>query len=161
MSTNHKVAQDWARQSKADGHTSNGNLSFSGRTLYSYSTPIAQLVQAPGGEVALLTTESYSITTEGKHKNAARAALRSIGYKPFTVPFLLLDGSLTGRSQANAIARRNNSSATEQHKANLDSYAARIEAEQARLARARVYKSTDHLDRLIAERDAYARTFGC
>lgn len=159
--TNRDVANAWANQTREDSHSGNGNMSHSGARLYSYSTPIGHLVKDTlGRTVALLTTETYSVTTEGKHKGAAwRAVDYGRGVPTFSVPFLLLDGSLTGRSRANALAGRGGYSVDEQHAANVQHYDARIEAERARIARARVWKATDSLDRLIAERAAYKSAF--
>lgn len=157
MTSNIGVARLWAFEGKPEGKSSNGNMSFSGPTAYSYSTPIASHVQAPGGRVSLVTSETYSVTTSGKHMPAIRRALREFGTLPFTVPFLLLEGSLTGRSHANALARGR--SDAEQHQGNLDHYDACIREEEQRLARARTYKSRDRLDSLLAERDRYWHTF--
>lgn len=147
------VARDWANERHDEAKSSNGNFSHTGEKLWSYNTPIATL----RGGVALLTTESYSVTTEGKHKNAARRALRDAGIPCFTVPFLLLDGSTYGRSHAGRVAQ--GYSVPQQHDANLADYDARIAAERERMERARTYKSADRLTMLIDERDAYRAAF--
>jgi hypothetical protein len=153
------TARAWLNASPdEEGQSSNGNMSFAGPVLYSYSTPIAHHL----ANVVLLTSETYSVTTEGKHKNAAWHACRSKGVTMFRVPFLLLDGNYPGRSTANAIARRNGSSPADQHMANLADYDARIKDAEERAARARVHKATGQMmvDYLKQERAAYAYTFG-
>lgn len=61
--TNAFVRNAWGAQSQASARTPNGNLWFEGRTLYSYRTPIAKFHDG----VALVTTQTYSVTTSGKH----------------------------------------------------------------------------------------------
>lgn len=83
------VATYWARQENNRWASGNGNVRVDGRVLYSYRTPIAALHPArnhPAGMIALVTTERYSVTTEGKHKNAAWHALRAAGVPSFQVP---------------------------------------------------------------------------
>lgn len=83
---NHVVQHLWANQSQQSARTSNGNLWFDGPTLYSYSTPIANIVDG----VALITTERYSVTTTGKHM-PGYSALN--GVRPyFHVPFMVRGG---------------------------------------------------------------------
>lgn len=149
------VARDWANARHDEAKSSNGNFSHTGEKLWSYNTPIATL----RGGVALLTSESYSVTTEGKHKHAARKALNygRGAIQLFTVPFLLLDGSTYGRSNAGRIAQ--GKSVEQQHQGNLGHYAALIEAEEVRLSRAKVYTSRDHIERIAKERDAYKVAF--
>lgn len=60
---NDMVLHVWAHQTQGHGRSSNGNLHFEGTVLYSYHTPIANIVDG----VALVTSESYSVTTSGKH----------------------------------------------------------------------------------------------
>lgn len=161
MTTNIGVARNWAfNLGDGSSKSGNGNMSHHGTVLYSYSTPIANLVRGAHGHwVALITAETYSLTTEGKHKNAAHKAT---GYgrelATYVVPFLLLPGgTYTGRSTANRLA--SDYTPEEQHKANLDAYAQRIAQEEERLAHARVYTDRQHLARIMQERDDYARAF--
>lgn len=73
---NAMVAHVWAQQEKETGRSGNGNFSFSGATLYSYSTPIARFVTAPDGRrVTLVTSRHYSQTTSGKHMPAMWRAI--------------------------------------------------------------------------------------
>ena len=96
---NDQVIHVWAAQSQDEARTSNGNLSFCGPILSSYSTPIANIVPGADGQpVALVTTESYSVTTSGKHMPGYRALSHM---RRFDVPFLLLPpGTNYGRSSA-------------------------------------------------------------
>jgi hypothetical protein len=76
---NHQVAHLWANQSQAEARSHNGNFHFSGTRIYSYRTVIANIVKAPNGEpVVLRTSETFSITTSGKHESAIHSAL---GYR--------------------------------------------------------------------------------
>jgi hypothetical protein len=75
--------------SQTEGRSHNSNFSFEGSTLYSYSTPIAQIYRTPSGPVVLLTTEGYSMTTKGKHINAVwRATSYGRSMPVFVVPFI-------------------------------------------------------------------------
>ncbi|RWI46836.1 MAG: hypothetical protein EOQ93_29350 [Mesorhizobium sp.] len=104
--TNDMVAHVWAHQTQDYARTSNGNMHFDGPVLYSYSTPIANIVDG----VALITTERYSITTSGKHMPGHRelSGVRSFFYVPFI-------GAWGGRSTYADRA----SSWPERHAANL------------------------------------------
>lgn len=85
---NDMVAHVWANQSQESGRSHNGNYSFEGRTLYSYSTAIARLVDTKqGGRAALVTSRTYSMTTSGKHMPPIWRALRD-GVPSFRVPFV-------------------------------------------------------------------------
>lgn len=110
---NDMVAHVWAQMTQDEGRSHNGNFSFEGNTLYSYSTPIAQIHRTPGGPVVLLTDRSFSMTTNGKHKNAV---WRATGYGEtmpiFEVPFI---GAWGGQ----AISSDRMSTDAERHAANL------------------------------------------
>jgi hypothetical protein len=86
---NAMTAHVWAQQSQARGRSSNGNFSFDGPSLYSYSTVIARFVESKSPRnVVLVTSRSYSNTTSGKHMPAM---WRGIDYGrgdwlAFTVP---------------------------------------------------------------------------
>ena len=97
--SNDMVIHVWAAQSQDEARTSNGNLSFTGSVLYSYRTPIANIVPGADGQpVALVTCETYSVTTSGKHMPGHRALSHM---RRFDVPFLLLPpGTNYGRSSA-------------------------------------------------------------
>jgi hypothetical protein len=93
---NSQVLHVWAAQTQDEARTPNGNLSFSGGVLSSYSTPIAHITSAPDGSgVALITCISYSVTTSGKHMPSTRDTSQ---YPTFHVPYLLLPpGHMRGR----------------------------------------------------------------
>lgn len=86
---NDMVAHVWAQMTQDHGRSHNGNFSFSGNTLYSYRTAIAKIYRTPSGPVILLTCERYSVTTNGKHKNAVwRATNYGRSMPIFEVPFI-------------------------------------------------------------------------
>lgn len=65
---NKMVRHVWAQRNQEEGRNGNGSLSFIGDTLYSYQTPIANFVENHEGRLAcLITTNTYSVTTSGKH----------------------------------------------------------------------------------------------
>jgi hypothetical protein len=75
--SNDMVAHVWAQQKQESGRSNNGNFWFEGATIYSYRTPIARIVETVDGRrVVLRTSETFSITTSGKHENAISYALR-------------------------------------------------------------------------------------
>lgn len=104
--SNNMVKHVWAAQSQDDARTSNGNLSFVGPVLYSYSTPIANILPgADGRPVALITTETYSVTTSGQHMPGARDTAHM---RTFRVPFLCLPpDTMPGRSKAERASQQN------------------------------------------------------
>lgn len=73
--SNSMTAHLWAQQEKSRAQSSNGNMSFDGPTLYSYSTPIGRFVTAKKATVVLVTSRRYSITTSGKHMPALNRAI--------------------------------------------------------------------------------------
>ena len=83
---NAMVAHVWAQQTQESGRSHNGNFSFSGPLLYSYSTPIAAFVEAKGGTIILTTSRTYSKTTSGKHMPSLRHSLAGHKADGFTVP---------------------------------------------------------------------------
>jgi hypothetical protein len=93
---NRQLEHVWAQQTQSHGKTGNGNISFDGTVLYSYSTPIANIVEAVGGsKVALITNRRYSVTTTSHVSGACGAASQ---YQQFTVPNLALGApGFTGR----------------------------------------------------------------
>lgn len=92
---NGMCAHVWAQQSKASGKSGNGNMSFEGRALYSYRTPIGCFVDTVDGRRAVLvTSNTYSVTTSGKHMPALWRAIdhgRGAFSPCFTVPHLCRD----------------------------------------------------------------------
>lgn len=87
--SNDMVAHVWAHQTQDYARTSNGNCRFEGPVLYSYATPIANIVDG----VALVSSNRYSPTTGGKHMPGYSVldGVRSW----FTVPFI---GAWGGRA---------------------------------------------------------------
>lgn len=147
MATNLQTAKQWMLGNEA--RSSNGNLSTNGQVLFSYATPIGYRMPAKGGHmVPLITAHSYSVTTEGKHKNAAS---RAANYQAFRVPFFGI--GRVGRHGPDTLDRG------EAHTNNVAYLKAQYAAEIDRLKRARAYRSFDHLQRLAAEVTRYQTTF--
>ncbi len=75
--SNDMVAHMWANQTQNAGRNPSGSYWFRGGDLYSYQTPIARIIESPetGGDVVLMTSQSYSMTTSTKHVPRARSAL--------------------------------------------------------------------------------------
>lgn len=69
---NSQLCHVWAQQTKASGKTPNGNFSFEGTKLFSYTTEIARFVTP---EIVIRTSQGYSATTRGKHQNQIWKAL--------------------------------------------------------------------------------------
>lgn len=73
--SNDMVAHVWAQQRQYSGRSNNGNFYFEGPTIYSYGGHFPAGVFAKDGTV-FVTTDGYSVTTNGKHMPAVRAAVR-------------------------------------------------------------------------------------
>ena len=76
----------WAHRTQDDARNRQGNLHFTGDTIYSYGShfPIARHVTNDAGERAVLfTTATYSVTTSS-HCSAVRSAISS-GIRVFHV----------------------------------------------------------------------------
>lgn len=90
LRTNCRVAQEWVAQGKVPaGRSANGNFAFDGRTLYSYDEPVALLTQVRDlndRPVALVTSETFSVTTSGKHLNRIWGRLHNARVTVFRVP---------------------------------------------------------------------------
>lgn len=76
---NSMTAHVWAQQTQDAGRSHNGNFYFEGRTLYSYGSHYVVGHITPDGQ-AFLNADSSSMTTNGKHKPAARRALSHKGH---------------------------------------------------------------------------------
>lgn len=88
---NHQVAHLWAQQNQSGARSGNGNYWFDGGVLFSYRTPIANIItDKNGAKVALLDNRTYSITTTQHQSNASGA----LGYgankimDSYTVPYI-------------------------------------------------------------------------
>jgi hypothetical protein len=80
---NAMCAHVWAQQSQPNGRSN--SMRFDGPYLYSYSTAIGYIPDgAKYGLCALLTSNTYSMTTSSKHMPAASRAVR--GRDVFCVP---------------------------------------------------------------------------
>lgn len=152
---NAMVAHVWVQQTQDTARSNNGNFHFTGDTLYSYATPIARIHQVPGSRVVLATSEHFSATTEGKHKNALTRAT-DYGRNPrmFVVPFI---GASGGRGF------RGPTDLAQCHAGNLAFLLARYEAEKDRLLRVRHDPEDyawEHFGTIADGAIEYARVFG-
>lgn len=146
---NNMVAHVWAHASEPAGRSGNGNFWFEGDTIYSYATPIARIHLDSPRTVILMTCDSFSVTTEGKHKNAIRRASDYGRYLPlFVVPFIGATGG-----------RRNIDSAEIDHAGNLAYFEFCYSKEIDRLSRARTYTKTDSLEMIAASARGYCLAF--
>lgn len=70
----------WAQQTQDHGRNRHDSCSFQGKTLYSYSTPIARFVEgADGTRYVLHSTDTWSVTTS-QQQSQARFATRQYPY---------------------------------------------------------------------------------
>ena len=116
----------WAHRTQDDARNKQGNLYFTGDTIYSYGShfPIARHVTNDAGERAvLLTTATYSVTT-ASHCSAVRSAIPS-GVRVFHVPSVY-----HGRYSGSDLT-------ADDHAGNVADYTARIEKHVITSARAR------------------------
>ena len=67
-----EVVQKWTYQNQESGRYRCRNISFEGKTLYSYSTAIASFIKS---DVVLISRQRYSNATS-KHQNLARFLLK-------------------------------------------------------------------------------------
>lgn len=98
--TNEQTAIKWTK-TQGEGKSSNGNLNYCGHIIRSYRTPIAAIITNPAGQsVALVTSETYSVTTSGKHMPAVRSALRGANIPQYMAPeAVLIDAARVDNSQ--------------------------------------------------------------
>lgn len=151
--TNHEVCHLWAHQAQSEAHSGNNNLWFRDRTLYSYSTPIANIVDSvAGAPVALISETTYSPTTAG-HIGRVRRALGGEVMPSFTVLFIGVYGGRAPRMSDFAAL----------HPSNLAALAENFATELDRLRRRRIRPGDWERER-AAEAGltliGYARTFG-
>ncbi len=127
----------WAHRTQDEARNRQGNLYFTGDTIYSYGShfPIARHVETKRGKVILLTTKTYSVTTSG-HVSAVWSAIPA-GTDVFHVPDVVGHGSTT-------------------HKDHLADYVKRIDVLVVASARARSSwsKESAHNDALALAAEA-------
>lgn len=148
-----EVPHLWAHRTQDDARNKQGNLYFTGDTIYSYGShfPIARHVANDSGRRAVLfTTATYSVTTSG-HCSAVRSAIPS-GIPVFHVPNVCPDRY--SESQLTA----------DDHAGNLAEYSERYERHVIRSARARSsYAKEWNREQAVCLRDeafAYCAFFG-
>lgn len=140
-----QVAHLWANEAQDRARNSTDSFSFRGAYLYSYSTIIARIVRNEQGERAyLVSTHSYSATTNGKHYSARRGAI--------TADARVFHFEYVDDSELNAswLSRR------------AAEYAERIAKAELTAKRARKDKDwrLRELANLVAEANEFARFFG-
>jgi hypothetical protein len=143
----------WAHRTQDEARNRQGNLYFTGDTIYSYGShfPVARHVTNDTGERAVLfTTATYSVTTSS-HCSAVRSAIPS-GIRVFHVPNVC-----HGRYSGSELTAHD-------HAGNLADYAERIEKHVVTSARARSsYTKTSNNQQAGHLRDqafAYCAYFG-
>lgn len=158
--TSDMCAHIWAQRTQDYGCNSGRSMSFRGSVAYSYRTPVANIVEdAHGGSVVLFTSNTYSLTTSGKHMPAYR---RAAGHRSaFVVPFVLASDMPGDRER--------------EHKANATYLHAQYNRERDALMRCpadswrledydsghpRASRPHEQLYALYAERRRYAAAFG-
>src|SRR5271155_4054848 len=121
-----EVPHLWAHRTQEDARNGQGNLYFTGDTIYSYGGhfPIARHVANEAGERAVLfTTATYSVTTSG-HCSAVRSAI------PSGTPVFHVRSVFHGRYNGDELT-------ADDHAGNLADYAERIEKHVVTSARGR------------------------
>lgn len=154
---NSMTAHVWAQQEKQTGRSGNGNMSFADSTLFSYSTPIGRFVTAPNGaRVTLVTSNTYSTTTSGKHMPALWRAI-DYGRGQFAPCFAV--PRLSGQS---GLGYTHFALADSDHVANLEYLVGEYAAQIAKLNRCQ-FDNVDHVSasarKALATARAYAETF--
>jgi hypothetical protein len=143
----------WAHRTQDEARNRQGNLYFTGDTIYSYGShfPIARHVTNDAGERAVLfTTAAYSVTTSS-HCSAVRSAI------PSGIPVFHVPNVCHGRYSGSELT-------ADDHASNLGDYAERIEKNVITSARARSSYAKEwnreHAARLRDEAIAYCAFFG-
>ena len=143
----------WAHRTQDEARNRQGNLYFTGDTIYSYGShfSIACHVTNDRGERAVLfTTATYSVTTTS-HCYAVRSAI------PSAIPVFRVPNVCHGRYSGSELT-------ADDHAGNLTDYAERIEKHVITSARARASYTKEwnheHAVRLRDEAIAYSAFFG-
>jgi hypothetical protein len=143
----------WADRTQDEARNRQGNLYFTGDTIYSYGShfPIARHVTNHAGERAVLfTTATHSVTTSS-HCSAVQSAI------PSGIPIFHVPNVCHGRYSGSELT-------ADDHAGNLADYADRIEKHVITSARARSSYTKEwnhgHAVRLRDEAIAYSAFFG-
>jgi hypothetical protein len=143
----------WAHRTQEEARNRQGNLYFTGDTIYSYGShfPIARHVTNDAGERAVLfTTATYSVTTSS-HCSAVRSAI------PSGIPVFHVPNVCHGRYSGSELI-------ADDHAGNLADYTERIEKHVVTSARARSsYAKEWNHEHAVCLRDeafAYCAFFG-
>ena len=148
-----EVPHLWAHRTQEEARNRQGNLYFTGDTIYSYGShfPIARHVVSDAGERAILfTTATYSVTT-ASHCSAVRSAI------PSGIPVFHVPNVCHGRYSGSELT-------ADDHANNLADYTGRLEKHVITSARARSSYAKEwnheHAVRLRDEAFAYCSFFG-
>lgn len=148
-----EVPHLWAHRTQDEARNRQGNLYFTGDTIYSYGShfPIARHVVNDAGERAVLfTTATYSATTSS-HCSGVRSAISS------RIPVFHVPNVCHGRYSGSELT-------ADDHAGNLADYADRIDKHVITSARARSSHAKEwnheHAIRLRDEASAYCAFFG-
>lgn len=76
--TKRELPHYWALQNQQSGQTPTNNFSFRGPVLTSYATPIAVMASYRGEPVCIMTSHSYSVTTNSQLSLARQALPPSV-----------------------------------------------------------------------------------
>ena len=149
-----EVPHLWIHETQESARNAQGNVSFDGDTIYSYSQAIARIVHnRRKGKVVLFRDESFSVTTSGHQSNVRNSIPSDVPV--FTVP------SIGVSSTSYYYKHPNVEDNVVDHKHNLKSYQNRIDS--AVLAAKRAHKRSANRVRSAArtavEGDAYAEFF--
>jgi hypothetical protein len=149
------VAHLWANQSQSDARTGTSNFSFNGTTLFSYETPIAELINTVNGKrVSLVTSDNYSVTTSAQRNIAIRAFS---GYT-FVVPRLGVSGGRSRYYTGSEFHSHNLAYLVSQYREYADKLTRVRDLENLRCIN--WLSAPSNLHRLFSEANAYADAFG-
>lgn len=158
--TNKELPHIWAHQQQPEGHTSNENMFFDARVIYSYGRhfPIAMHVKNARGDGAILfTTADYSVTTR-RHKSLV---LRACYGDVFEVELSQNSASMFNRSDVwtNKTGRAQADSLVDMW---LAQYQTRIDELTLETARARTHKEYKEsaLLALVEQANKFSKFFG-
>lgn len=72
---NAQTAHVWAQQTQDQGRSTNGNLFFRGKVIYSYGHHFPLAMFVPEYDIVLVNSDSYSVSTS-KHQGYVRQTIK-------------------------------------------------------------------------------------
>lgn len=138
-----QCAHIWAQRSQPHGRNATNSVHFDGGTFYSYATPIANFAplnkREPRRYAALISSRSYSATTNSKHLPVVRSAVH--GVHVFYVPDV---GVSAGRAPSEISGPMSDPASWKKvHKTNLAYLVGEYAALKAKLLRLQSWGWTD------------------